>query len=318
MTVLVADIGGTNSRLALADEYGALHAARRFSNDAFQGFGEVLIQYQAQCDTTGVSGCCIAIAGPVSGTMARLTNREWNFSTSDFAGQLPGVAPASVLLVNDLAALGHALPTLKSDQIDVVRDAGARWLSNDQALVAGLGTGFNICLVKGEDAVPAVIESELGHASLPANVARLLQEEIGAAALEFDCCEALFSGRGLSRLFGILSRGEELDGGHILSAYVQGDAGQATATVEIMANLLGVFARELVFQYMPLRGLYFAGSAARGILRSPARSLFLKAFDATGRFSDHLGGVPVGVITDDSAALHGAARLYEAMRYTRS
>lgn len=308
-TVLVADIGGTNSRLALADEQGALQAIKRYPNDSFRGFKEILTHFLAGRNTKIIVGCCIAIAGPVSGTTARLTNRDWQFSTTDVASCVPDLAPSSVLLINDLAALGHALSGLSKAQIDDIRDTEAREPANNQALVAGLGTGFNVCLVKDGEATPTVIEAELGHASLPANVAALLQDRIGRSVSEFDCCEALFSGRGLTRLFRVLSEGEHLDGRRILSAYSQHEPGPACETVELMADLLGVFTRELVFQYMPFRGIYFAGSAARGLLGSAARRRFLKSFEATGRLADHFGKVPLRVITDDSAALIGAAHL---------
>ncbi|MDK3072294.1 glucokinase [Sedimentitalea sp. JM2-8] len=101
--------------------------------------------------------------------------------------------------------------------------------------------------------------------------------------------------------------------GDILAAYAGDPAdGPARRTVNLMAHLLGVFARELVFQYLPFGGIHFAGSAARGILGSAARDLFLSGLEVPGRFSEQIAGVPIRLITDDAAALTGAARYFES------
>ena len=304
MTVLVADVGGTNTRVALASAGQLVHLTR-FANDAYGSFAEVLTAYARGRTLPGLRGVCVAVAGPVAGGRAELTNRNWHFDAAELAAPLPGQGGIPARLINDLVALGHALPGLTAAQLDVIR-AGAAQPSNDQALVAGLGTGFNTCLLKGG----AVVEAELGHASLPLAIAEELRAQIGDAAGGFRTNECLFSGRGLSRLHQILS-GQERRGQDILADYATGGDPQAAATVTLTARLLGLFARELVFQYLPFRGIHFAGGAARGILGSAARAEFLSAFEADGRFADHLDRVPVRLIADDAAALSGAARLME-------
>ncbi len=159
-----------------------------------------------------------------------------------------------------------------------------------------------------------VIEAELGHASLPASVSDALRSETGAAADEFTTVEALFSGRGLSHLYRILSAGGHRAGPDILVGYDGDRGGCAGRTVDLTARLLGQFTRELVFHYLPFGGIHFAGGAARGILGSPARWLFLDSFRTPGRFADHAGRVPVRLIIDDAAALTGAARVQAAAR----
>lgn len=304
MTILVADVGGTNSRLALVDD-GAPRSIVRYTNTEFASFYDILARYSAGRDLGLLTGVCAAIAGPVTSTRAQLTNLNWQFDTDDIAAALPGCGP--VRLVNDLVALGHALSGLGTEHLLVIKPSGAAQLNN-QALVVGIGTGFNICLVKdaGANRAPLVVEAELGHASLPQNVWAVLQNEAGEAATQIIANEDLFSGRGFSRLHEIISGGDNLPGAEIVAGY--GQDAKATQTVNLAAQLLGLFARELVFQYLPLSGIYFAGGVARGILGTDARECFLKAFDGTGLFSDLIRQVPVKVITDDAAALVGAAR----------
>ncbi|SDD25112.1 glucokinase [Ruegeria marina] len=304
MAVLVADVGGTNTRVALAQS-GRLSQLARFGNDAYGSFSEVLSAYARGHNPPALRGICVAVAGPVAAGRAELTNRNWHFEESGLAAALPGQGDIPARLINDLVALGHALPGLMEAQLDVIR-TGAAQPSNDQALVAGLGTGFNACLLKGG----AVVEAEMGHASLPLGIAEELRAQLGDAAGTFRTNECLFSGRGLSRLHHILS-GQDRRGQDILADYIAGGDPRAAATVTMTARLLGLFARELVFQYLPFRGIHFAGGAARGILGSAARAEFLSSFEADGRFADHLDRVPVRLIADDAAALSGAARMME-------
>lgn len=304
MPVLVADVGGTNTRVALA-RAGRLSQLARFGNDAYASFAEVLAAYAQGHNLPLLRGICVAVAGPVTAGRAELTNRNWHFDEAGLAAPLAENRSIPARLINDLVALGHALPGLEAAQLDVIR-AGAAQPSNDQALVAGLGTGFNACLLKGG----AVVEAELGHASLPLGIAEELRAQLGDAASVFRTNECLFSGRGLSRLHNILTN-QDKRGQDILADFAGGADPKAAETVMLTARLLGLFARELVFQYLPFRGIHFAGGAARGILGSAARAEFLSAFETDGRFSDHLDRVPVRLIADDAAALSGAARLME-------
>lgn len=309
MTLLVADIGGTNSRLALIDPDTGSTETARFENGRFGSFYEILDQYVAGHTIPALDGCCFAIAGPVTSGQARLTNRDWYFDVGLISQALPARPARPVCLVNDLVALGYALPTLASDQLLQVKPALQPDAPNAQALVAGLGTGFNVCAVKTGPGTPAVIEAELGHGSLPSSVHQALVQAIGATAAQFRTIEDLFSGGGLSRLHHIISGGKEWRGQDILAAYDTTLQDTTAQSVELMAQLLGIFAREMVFQYLPFGGIHFAGGAARGILGSDARALFLQAFEAPGPFTDLVNQVPVQLITDDSAALIGAARV---------
>ncbi|WP_164659695.1 glucokinase [Tropicibacter sp. Alg240-R139] len=302
MTLLVADVGGTNTRIGLSDADGVAQI-RRYENDAYPSFDAVLKSYLSQVGQVDLSGAVIAVAGPVTSTQAKLTNRDWSFDSAQLAQILPG-AP-KVHLINDLVALGHALPHLTEGQQSTLL-SGVDHRLNTQKLVAGVGTGFNVCLLR--DGV--VMEAELGHASLPYSVATLLRDALGAEAKRFTSNEAVLSGRGLSRLYQAMT-GQALTGSQIIAAAEAGDCRSASDTITLMARLLGCFTRELVFQYLPFGGIHFAGGAARGVLGSDAREAFLMALLNDGPFHEQVAQVPVHVILDDQAALIGAACYFE-------
>ena len=285
---LAADVGGTNTRLGLA-EGGVLLAdtVQSFRNKGYSGFTEVMDQYLQNAAPSGVAEVVIAIAGPVAGTTARLTNRDWHFDAAALARHLNG---ARVHLFNDLAALGQACPHLGADCLDTViapaDDAGG----DGQRLVAGIGTGFNLAPVLQAGCQVQCLNVEYGHVSLPLDVAELLRSRIGDAAAEFRTVEDLFSGRGYAA---------------VRAQFADDDAG-TQAFQGLYADLLSLLARNLVLAFLPAQGIYFAGAVARSLLSSPARQVFAEAFRQPFALDTGIEA-PVFVILDDAAALKGCA-----------
>jgi len=315
MTLLVADVGGTNTRIAIAraggevggEAGGEMAHLARYQNADYATFYEVLASYAATHDLTGVTSCCVAVAGPVTSGSAYLTNRGWSVDAAGVASAVAPLSAGSVQLVNDLAALGYALPDLTPTQLSLIRASHNPGLTNNQKLVVGMGTGFNICVVKMTPAGPVVIEAELGHASLPASANAALTDALGAQAAQFTTYEHLLAGRGLPRLYRHYSGGKDLSGAQILAAYHPANADAAARSVDLTSKVLGIIARELVFQYLPFGGIHFAGGVARGLLATAAKDVFLTALNAPGHLSDQVALVPVHLITDDAAGLSGAA-----------
>lgn len=305
--MLVGDVGGTNTRLALV-EGGGPGSVARYANDAFPDFASLLGAYIEEHKPGSVTIARIAVAGPVTGTLARLTNRDWVFRPQDIAQALPG-GRAKVQLVNDLVALGHALPALRQDQQNILRNPDSLDSTSRPALVVGLGTGFNVCQVLTTSAGPHVLGAELGHASLPSTLKDALGKFLPDAGEAFTTNEHLFSGRGLERLHQLRT------GRRIAAREIVDEAGSdasMTASLTLAASLLGQLTRELVFQYLPLGGVHFAGTVARGLLQSGAHQAFLEAATRDGPFADLVAQAPLYLITDDGAALTGLARMADA------
>lgn len=299
MTYLVGDIGGTNTRLALADRAGVRDATlMRARNDDFAGFDAVLAQFLSAQDTGPLAGCCIAIAGPVQADSGCLTNRNWTLQVDQLARQ---TGAAHTALINDLSALGYALPRL-SPQLLWGQSQG---ISNGQSLVVGMGTGFNVSMTKTlSDTTTAVFEAELGHAELPASVTKLLHRELGASAADFQTVEDCFCGPGLERLHYAIS-GQQRDGHAIMTDFETGSDLAATKTVTLFSRALGLLTHAMIHQYLPRDGVVFAGSVARSVLASNALPAFTKTLAEPDNGLVDPQSIPMSVITDDAAALQG-------------
>ena len=305
MVVLVADVGGTNTRLALAGPDGTLIAGpSRFRNDDYDSFLSVATAYRDTLDDPDFSGACIAIAGPVSGGSARLTNRDWVFDTRMIGAML---GASNVHLLNDIVALGHCLGGLVGDQYAIVRSG--RPHVGGQRLVVGMGTGTNGCAVHDVAGRSTALEAEMGHARLPFDVMDHLRAEIGDAASAFPTTEDLFSGRGLVALHAARTGQDDMPAHEIVSV-AEAQPGSAEAkTLDLMAFLVGRLTQELFFYYMPTAGIFFAGSVSRSVLSGPRIASFEAGLQRQGAFSDRVDAVPVYLILEDAAALSGCARL---------
>ncbi len=306
MAILLADVGGTNARLALAraDEGIYTGSITRFRGDDHPSFDEVVTLFLEREGQPRIEAVCVAVAGPVSQGQARLTNRDWDFSEKRLLA-LTGAGRAR--LINDLTALGYATPTLSGDAAGFLTHAPDPATRNGQRLVVNAGTGFNVCAVK---VLPgggiACLEHEEGHTRLPVSVLRPLAEALGdrAAVLDaaLDSVEELFAGRGLAKLHQILTDGAPMRAEAVVQAAEQGDAA-ANATCDLYARLFGLICRELALRFMPLDGMFLAGSVARSATQR--LEIFERAFLSDPLMAQIPRAVPIGVIRDDMAALHG-------------
>ncbi|WP_374299065.1 glucokinase [Paracoccus sp. (in: a-proteobacteria)] len=302
MAILLGDVGGTNARLALARN-GSIdtRTVTRFRGDDYASFDDVVRQFLQEQDQPRVSAVCIAVAGPVSGGQARLTNRPWDFDED----RLARLTDADhVRLINDLTALGYATPSLGGDGVAVLRTAPADRARNGQALVVNLGTGFNVCAVRSlPGGAITALEAEEGHTQLPANIYLRLLDAVGPEAIKgFTSTEETFAGRGLSRLHAALTHTAPVPGEQIDRAADAGDP-VANATYDLFADLVGLLCRELALRFMPLDGLFLAGSVGRSI--ADRMDLFQASFLAEP-FMRHIPeNTPIYLIRDDMAALQG-------------
>lgn len=306
---LVGDIGGTNSRLALADGSGVqADSLCRFANDDYSGIGAILRAYLA--DRAMPQALCLAVAGPVIAGAARLTNRDWRIEPQALCA---ATGAQYALLINDLSALGRAAATLP--------EHAAPWLSmpgdggmpapvgHGQGLVIGIGTGLNICAFQRSPAATITLEAEAGHASLPYAVCTQWLAALPSGYAPQppipQTAEGLFAGAGLAR-FARLRGIDAATSADVVARAVSGD-GPAEAALVAFAAILGAYAREMALAHLPRGGLWLAGSVARGVLSHPAaRTCFEVSFSRpVAEVPDLARQVPRRLIVDDMAALEG-------------
>lgn len=306
---LVADIGGTNTRVALAEGLRLLpETVKRYRNKDYAGLETVLRAFLDEEGGVDCTGACVAVAGPVRDGVGELTNLDWRIDRDTLAR---ATQAETVSILNDLQAQGHALTHLSPDNLRVVI---AQPDHSPQAarLVVGVGTGFNAAAVYDTGNGRLVTPSESGHATMPVRTeADLRLSQYVETFHGVPGVEDVLSGRGLERIYRwqALEEGDtaEMLAADIMTAVADGSDPRASAAAAVFVRLLGTVVGNLALIYLPFGGVYLSGGVARAFAPYLEALRFDDWFRDKGRFSGFMQNFGVSVIEDDFAALTGCA-----------
>ena len=320
---LVADIGGTNTRVALADaDVVRQDSIRRFANAGFSDLESVLARYLAEAGSPQISGVCVAAAGPVRDGVASMTNLDWTITGP---GLTAATGASKTAILNDLQAQGHALGRIAPEHLRQVIAGPAK--AGAAMLVVGLGTGMNAAPVHETPWGRVVAASECGHISMPVRseedhrLAKFVAE-VGPHAHGFAGVEDVLAGRGLERIYAFVAH--EAQPSHETPASHKTTIGAAKSGAEIMADvaagaplalraaqvyihLLGQELGNLALIHLPFGGIYLIGGVARAMQPYFDAMNLASHFRDKGRFAEFMGNFPVFIVEDDYAALTGCA-----------
>jgi glucokinase len=306
---LVADIGGTHSRLALAA--GGIHSIRVFDNAGFSGLEGVIDAYLQGVDAAArPATAAVAVACPVSGDELTLTNLGWTVSVEALRKRF-GFRALHVF--NDFAAAALAIPGLGPG--DVLAVGGGTALAERPVALIGPGTGLGVAALVpcGRGWVP--VASEGGHVTLAA-VTEEEERIIGALRrrLGHVSAERLLSGPGLLLLYQSMAGTDKisLTPEAITRLAVSGDDPVAVRVMGHFLALLGTVAGNLALTLGAQGGVYLAGGILPGLAAQLQASSFRERFMDKGRYRDYLNAIPTLLITKEHPALVGLAAWLQA------
>lgn len=299
--ILAADIGGTNTRVALLD--GTVlreQTVTRYVNAKSNGLEDILRDYLSTHDVKP-DAVSVALAGPVNGDSGQLTNLDWTITTQ---GASEATGGAMGVLLNDLSAQGHALPFLSQDALTPVQDRTN--ISAGPCLMIGLGTGMNVAPVHQMGTRTYVPPAEAGHTSFSPQDEELealnnyLETKIGHVATE-----DVLSGRGLEYAYEYVSA-NRISAAEVMALCTNGDR-QAQTAAGFLIRTLGHFAGDMALTHLPFGGIFLVGGVARALLPFMDQHGFSSCFASKGRFAGFMAQFSVHLVQDDYAALVGAA-----------
>ena len=315
--VLLADIGGTNARFALADtERSApllIDSVRQFEVVDFPSLAHAAAHYlDASTVHRGrVRSAVFAIAGRVTGDHARITNHHWVISrtaTQDALGL------DSLRLVNDFAAQAMAVELLTDKDLIALGDVPWVPPTGDTRTYAvlGPGTGLGVSALIVRDGRGIALETEGGHVGFSAGT----PEE--AAILERLSCtygrvsdERLVSGGGLVNIHRALCEiaGDDVPDMRphdITAGAARGDE-RCQRTIEVFCAVFGSIAGDLALTLGAWDGVFLTGGLVPRLLEDLQKSRFRERFEAKGRFAAAMARVPTMAVMHSHAGLLGAA-----------
>lgn len=306
--VLVADIGGTNSRFGLvrAGELAPLDI-RNYSNDGFAGLHEAIPAYAKDCGHKPVRAV-LAIAGPIKDGVVHLTNRRgWSFKPEELAKT---VGLTRVEVVNDFAALAEALPYL-----DEIKPLGpGRPRPDATKVVLGPGTGLGAAGLVHKDGRWIVVPSEAGHIEFAdqgdreAAVFAIIRRNFGRVS-----AEQVVSGEGIERLDMAVAEidGEELkhrEGSEISDAARKGEK-RAREVMDMFFSALARFAGDMALTYVARGGVYIGGGVLPKVLDLMDIAKFREDFAAKKPHEALVSEIATVLITARTPALTGCAAI---------
>lgn len=312
---LVADVGGTNTRVALADGDTLLTGTiRRYRNSEYPGLESVLTTYLGEEGNPDCAAAAVAVAGPVRDGRGELTNLDWAIDRDTLAR---ATKAEHVAVLNDLQAQGHAVGRIAEENLRDVADGSVS--ENAASLVIGVGTGFNAAPVHNTPAGRYVPPAEAGHANMPIRTeAELRLCKYVESAHGFPAVEDVLSGRGLERIYGWAASEAGVPGeksaADIMAACESGEDDVAGEAVRRFVRTLGTVAGNLALNHLPFGGIYLVGGVSRAMSPYYDRFGFTEAFRDKGRFSGFMRNFRVRIIEDDYAALTGLAAHMEETR----
>ena len=313
---LLADIGGTNSRLALWPGSGRPIEVKSFRNDDYDSGYAVLDAYLGALGRPDIEGCALAMAGPAEIDSIRLTNRDWHFDRAGVMATLQDGFDGPMAFLNDLMALGYATYAMHPDQTRPLH-AGSGFARNGQSFVLACGTGINGSqAVHLNRRVVVASECDIGPTAVPSPV---LGRIVEATEGRFDTnvtVEEILSGRGVAHLYSLVTGAPaDLTSPQIMARAVPPGtetSDPAARTVALLAELTAWLIHQLNFYYRPADGFYLGGSVFRALVESLAGEGLIQQYETLGPrpLTQH---PPLSLITDDLAPLSGLALLASEM-----
>ena len=299
---LTADIGGTNTRVALFDTEKLLeNSCVTYSNSEYDSFEYIIKNYLDLVSESSVRFAGIAAAGPIQEKSAKMTNLSWSLTERSIAS-ITGAEQVGI--INDLQAQGYGLPSLDKSDLEPITVGSQSAKSNATRLVCGIGTGFNAAPVYNVGHKIFVPPSEAGHSqlSLTDKSHQPVFAKIGSVG-SFVSVEDILSGRGLENVGRALTGNDET-AAQIMQKASLGDE-NSKKVAQFLTTCAGSFFGDLALILLPFGGIYLIGGVARSLKEYLKSEIFVEAFCNKGRFSKFNQKFSVHLVLDDYAALKG-------------
>lgn len=306
---IIADIGGTNMRVAQCDAQGLIANISIYACADYASLADVLADFiENQQLTDKKIDACLAIACPVDKDLIVMTNLPWQFSQTQLKAQLQ---LNELVLINDFTAIAHAIPHLGAKQ--KVQIGVGDVIADKPISICGPGTGLGVAHLIGVGSSWHSLSGEGGHVDF----APVDQQEI--AILQYlskiyprVSYEQLLSGLGIEQIYQALSFEKngiatKLSAKEITAKALSGSCSLALETLAQFCRILGSFAGNLALTLGSYGGVYIAGGIVPRFIEFFASSEFRKRFEQKGRLSSFNQPIPTFVVIEEQPGLLGAS-----------
>lgn len=307
---LIADIGATNARFAMADP-NSIYDEKILKCADYESIDLAAKDYlhMVGADVAGKvpSKASFAMAGPVQDDFFKMTNHPWSFNIEEVRHTL---SLESLHIMNDFHAIALSVPHLKPE--DIQQLGGGDAVQGAAIGIIGPGTGLGVSSLFWDGQAYRPNPCEGGHVTMPArtqrefDVLRHLRHKYRHVSAERVC-----SGKGLVNVYNALRALDERtdlperNPEDISAAAMSGDCDLCHEALTMMILFLGRVAGNLALTLNAKGGIYIAGGIISQLGSYFYDSDFRKEFISKGRFEEYLQTIPTYVIENPLVAFTG-------------
>jgi len=303
--ILIADIGGTNSRLTLVRKKSKNFINLKiYKSKNFKDIYEVVKSYFSELDLKKIPNVAvIALAGPVIKDQAYLTNLNWKVSKYKLK-KLFGFK--EVILINDLQALSASIMLLKKSEILNIK--GKKTLKKEPKAFIAPGTGLGEAILVKEKPL-TILPTEGGHIFFsPLNEEEFKYLKFLEKKGEELSWEKALSGKALSYWYEYYFN-EVLPPEKITELARKKDP-KALKVIRKFFELLGRKTSQLALYSLPEGGIYIAGGVIQALKEflewQEFKEVLLKGYFKNEKLKGLLDNFSLNVILHPNPSLLGA------------
>ena len=311
--LLIADIGGTNARFALAcDTMPHFEYAQTFQCADFKSIELAVDTYLTTHNIPSLKGICFAVAGPIQQESVRFTNNHWFIQSDDLRDRY---STDQVKLLNDFESIAYCLSDLSSDDLSSIGpEFDALDVDNDFSLaVLGPGSGLGVAGLCKRSQSLYPVATEGGHVGFaPDNPLQDKILKILHGKFERVSNERLLSGPGLVNIHEALCEVAKQQNPGLSPADIGVAAREKSdllcmQSMELFFEILGQVAGDTALALGAYQGIYIGGGIAQRYPRELANSKFRAGFENKGRYRDDMAKIPTWLITHKNPGLLGSS-----------
>ena len=319
MSLIVADIGGTNARLAFQeDKNSEIKLIDSFSCANFKSLEDIVNTYKQKHNIFN-EHMSIAVAGPCDNENVKLSNNHIQFNKKRL---LKDLKLKSLLTINDFVAQSFTFRDLLLeenekknkillDKLELFKIKVGKSNKNTSLLVTGPGTGLGVCNLKKIENEVIPIPGEGGNAYFsPSNFEQIEILNYFLKSNKYVSFEDLVSGRGIENLFNFYQNKNNTPILKIKANEITDLANKNEQNaISAINQMYKIFVTSIINNILlngSLAGVIICGGIAMKLQEFLNPNIFTDEFKKIDTYFDYLNNVPIFLCKNEFNGLIGA------------
>jgi len=314
--IVTADIGGTHARFAIAEVAdGKVASLGEPTKMACADHASFQTAWEAYGEAIGEKlprAASIALAAPIAGDLIKLSNNPWVIRPALVNSKL---GLDTHLLLNDFAAVAHAVDAVGPEHLAHVAGPEAPLPEDGIVSVIGPGTGLGVAILARIGGRGHVFATEGGHSDFAPldRIEDKLLERLRGDHTRVSV-ERVVAGPGIRPILETIAEieGRPMPQGDDKALWTMALAGEnslAEAALDRFCQCLGAVAGDIALTHGP-GPVVLAGGLGLRLAKILPQSGFAERFAAKGRYRKLMEQQPVSIITHPEPGLFGAAAAF--------